>query len=61
MSLYKENYSAYMAEYTRKNYDRIEVKVPKGYKAWLKEQIKPQSMNSFILEAVNEKLKEEEL
>lgn len=56
MSLYKENYSAYMAEYTRKNYDRIEVKVPKGYKDWLKEQIKPQSMNSFIIEAIQEKL-----
>lgn len=57
MSLYKENYSKYIAEYTKANYDRIELRAPKGYKEILK-TVANGSMNQFILDAVNEKIKE---
>lgn len=56
MSLYKENYSKYIAEYTRNNYDRLELRLPKGYKKFLKEKAKPLSMNKFILESIEEKI-----
>ena len=51
------NQIAYQNEYNKMNYDRIEIKVPKGKKAVIKEAAKAagQSVNEFINQAkVNE-------
>ncbi len=49
----------YQNEYKRKNYDRIELLVPKGERAVIKEAAAAagQSANEFIYSAVKEKLK----
>lgn len=39
-----------------RNYDRISVTLPKGRKEEIKKLIAPQSINSFINQAINEKL-----
>ena len=42
-------------KYVEKAYDRITVRVPKGYRTELAEQVKPDSVNGFILKAIEEK------
>ncbi|WP_394924166.1 hypothetical protein [uncultured Robinsoniella sp.] len=43
-------------KYVKNNYDRIELTVPKGQKATIKEHAEQQgeSMNSFVVRAINE-------
>lgn len=52
------NQIAYQNEYNKKNYDRIEIKVPKGKKAVIKEAAKVagQSVNEFINQAIDERM-----
>lgn len=52
------NQIAYQNEYNKLNYDRIEIKVPKGKKAIIKEaaQAAGQSVNEFISQAIDEKM-----
>ena len=52
------NQIAYQNEYNKLNYDRIEIKVPKGKKAVIKEAAKAagQSVNDFISQAIDEKM-----
>lgn len=52
------NQIAYQNEYNKKNYDRIEIKVPKGKKAVIKEAAKEagQSVNEFINQAIDERM-----
>ncbi|MBT9782500.1 type II toxin -antitoxin system TacA 1-like antitoxin [Coprococcus comes] len=52
------NQIAYQNEYNKLNYDRIEIKVPKGKKAVIKEAAKAagQSVNEFISQAIDEKM-----
>lgn len=52
------NQIAYQNEYNKKNYDRIEIKVPKGKKAVIKEAAKVagQSVNEFINQANDERM-----
>lgn len=52
------NQIAYQNEYNKMNYDRIEVKVPKGKKAVIKEaaQAAGQSVNEFINQAIDERM-----
>lgn len=49
----------YQNEYKKKTYDRIELLVPKGEKAIIKEKAAAvgQSVNEFIYSAVKEKMK----
>lgn len=42
--------------YDENNYDRITVRVPKGYREELKEKLHPESINGFILKAIAEKM-----
>lgn len=53
------NQIAYQNEYNKLNYDRIEIKVPKGKKAVIKEAATAagQSLNEFITQAVEERMK----
>ena len=55
------NQIAYQNEYNKMNYDRIEIKVPKGKKAVIKEAAKAagQSVNEFINQAIDEQNKQE--
>ena len=55
------NQIAYQNEYNKLNYDRIEIKVPKGKKAIIKEaaQAAGQSVNEFISQAIDEKMAQE--
>ena len=48
----------YQNEYKKKNYDRMELLVPKGEKALIKEAAAAlgQSVNEFVYSAVKEKL-----
>lgn len=52
------NQIAYQNEYNKMNYDRIEIKVPKGKKAVIKEaaQAAGQSVNEFINQAIDERM-----
>lgn len=52
------NQIAYQNEYNKLNYDRIEIKVPKGKKEVIKEAAKGagQSVNEFISQAIEERL-----
>lgn len=52
------NQIAYQNEYNKMNYDRIEIKVPKGKKAVIKEaaQVAGQSVNEFINQAIDERM-----
>lgn len=45
-------------DFNRNNYDRVSVMFPKGYRDKVKERAKGQgkSLNSFIIEAVQEKM-----
>ena len=47
-----------VAKYNAKNYDRIELKVPKGKKAVIKDfaDSKGKSINGFVNEAIDEKM-----
>ena len=52
------NQIAYQNEYNKMNYDRIEIKVPKGKKAVIKEAAMAagQSVNEFINQAIDERM-----
>lgn len=52
------NQIKYQHEYNKKNYDRIEITVPKGRKAVIKEvaQAAGQSVNEFINQAIDERM-----
>ena len=52
------NQIAYQNEYNKMNYDRIEIKGPKGKKAVIKEAAKAagQSVNEFINQAIDERM-----
>lgn len=52
------NQIAYQNEYNKMNYDRIEIKVPKGKKAVIKEAATAagQSVNEFINQAIDERM-----
>lgn len=52
------NQIAYQNEYNKLNYDRIEIKVPKGKKAVIKEAATAagQSVNEFINQAIDERM-----
>ena len=52
------NQIAYQNEYNKMNYDRIEIKVPKGEMAVIKEAAKAagQSVNEFINQAIDERM-----
>lgn len=52
------NQIAYQNEYNKMNYDRIEIKVPKGKKAVIKEAAREagQSVNEFINQAIAERM-----
>lgn len=52
------NQIAYQNEYNKMNYDRIEIKVPKGKKEVIKEAAKAagQSVNEFINQAIDERM-----
>lgn len=45
--------------YVRRNYDRIDVTVPKGTKDRIRAVSGEKSMNQFINEAIEEKIKKE--
>lgn len=58
----KEKFDAtkYKNEFQKEKYDRIIVNVPKGEKQIIDEKAKKQgykSLNSFVVDAINEKLK----
>lgn len=55
------NQIAYQNEYNKLNYDRIEIKVPKGKKAVIKEAATAagQSVNEFINQAIDERMEKE--
>lgn len=52
------NQIAYQNEYNKLNYDRIEIKVPKGKKVVIKEAATAagQSVNEFINQAIDERM-----
>ena len=52
----KFNQTKYIAEYNKKNYDRIELKVPKGLKAIWQEKAKSAGMS--LTEYIVKKLEE---
>ena len=47
---------AAVRRYDEKKYDRITVRVPKGYREELAELVKPDSVNGFIVKAIESKL-----
>lgn len=51
----------YQNEYNKKNYDRIEIVVPKGQKAIIKEKAKAagQSVSEYINQAIDERMERE--
>ena len=52
------NQIAYQNEFNKRNYDRIEIKVPKGRKAIIKAAAMAagQSVNEFIAKAIDERM-----
>lgn len=54
------NQIKYQNEFNKKNYDRMELIVPKGQKAVIKEKAAAagQSVNEFVYSAVKEKMEE---
>lgn len=48
----------YQNEYNKKNYDRIEIVVPKGQKAIIKEKAKAagQSVSEYVNQAIDERM-----
>lgn len=52
------NQIAYQNEFNKRNYDRIEIKVPKGKKAVIKAAATAagQSVNEFIAKAIDERM-----
>lgn len=52
------NQIAYQNEFNKRNYDRIEIKVPKGRKAVIKVAATAagQSVNEFIAKAIDERM-----
>mgnify|MGYP001127434309 FL=1 len=52
------NQIAYQNEFNKRNYDRIEIKVPKGRKAIIKAAATAagQSVNEFIAKAIDERM-----
>ena len=52
------NQIAYQNEFNKRNYDRIEIKVPKGRKAVIKAAATAagQSVNEFIPKAIDERM-----
>lgn len=52
------NQIAYQNEFNKRNYDRIEIKVPKGRKAVIKAAAtaEGQSVNEFIAKAIDERM-----
>ena len=52
------NQIAYQNEFNNRNYDRIEIKVPKGRKAVIKAAATAagQSVNEFIAKAIDERM-----
>lgn len=52
------NQIAYQNEFNKRNYDRIEIKVPKGRKAVIKAAATAagQSVNEFIAKAIDERM-----
>lgn len=52
------NQIAYQNEFNKRNYDRIEIKVPKGRKAVIKAAATEagQSVNEFIAKAIDERM-----
>lgn len=52
------NQIAYQTEFNKRNYDRIEIKVPKGRKAVIVEAATAagQSVTEFISQAIDEKM-----
>lgn len=57
----KFNQIKYQHEYNKKNYDRIEISVPKGQKNVIKETAKAagQSVSEYISQAINERMEKE--
>lgn len=55
------NQIAYQNEFNKRNYDRIEIKVPKGRKAVIKAAatVAGQSVNEFISQAIDERMGKE--
>lgn len=55
------NQIAYQNEFNKRNYDRIEIKVPKGRKAVIKAEATAagQSVNEFIAKAIDERMEKE--
>lgn len=55
------NQIAYQNEFNKRNYDRIEIKVPKGGKAVIKAAATAagQSVNEFIAKAIDERMEKE--
>lgn len=51
----------YQNEYNKKNYDRMEIVMPKGKKAIIKEMAKAsgQSMSEYINQAIEERMQRE--
>lgn len=54
----KFNQIKYQNEYNKKNYDRIEIVVPKGKKEIIREAAKKngQSLNEYINQAIEERI-----
>jgi predicted HicB family RNase H-like nuclease len=55
------NQIAYQNEFNKRNYDRIEIKVPKGRKAVIKAAATAagQSVNEFIAKAIDERMEKD--
>ena len=55
------NQIAYQNEFNKRNYDRIEIKVPKGRKAVIKAAATAagQRVNEFIAKAIDERMEKE--
>lgn len=55
------NQIAYQNEFNKRNYDRIEIKVPKGRKAVIKATATAagQSVSEFISQAIDERMEKE--
>lgn len=58
---YSEAQNKATQKYVKNNYDRIELKVPKGKKQEIKDFAtdKGQSLNGFVNEAIDEKMERE--
>ena len=49
-----------VAKYVKQNYDRIEVKVPKGQKAFIQTaaDVQGESVNAFVTKAIEERIEQ---